>query len=407
MKITIVPIQIEDNDANKVTSEKVFKDRTIRDSKGNILFNEAGIFSPKIFGRFGHCLCGKLRKPGYCEECGYRVLNKKKMPIFYTEFSFDLPNLYIEADQVVVDLLNYRGFLYNGEYVEFDLKNKLSGYDEDKILYGKEAVLSLGYSEEWYNQNVHNKVAIPHTSYRNIIITADNYILGDLNDIYVDLIKINKKYSDLLKENKLGKVSEINLKNKACSNLNDLYDEFYRLLAKANRSIIDTELKGQPQTGMIRAVLTNNFGLDEDTIVLGSYFAPTLYPYLCEKCSVNGELDIAKLNKILAQKKYYVLFNRQPTIGAKSIMAMKPVFSDKNTEQFVIQANPIVYDGLAADVDGDALNVIALYTKKACKEAERFLPSVNYIEGSNGSIRNGILPELKYIEDKENVRKQE
>ena len=69
------------------------------------------------------------------------------------------------------------------------------------------------------------------------------------------------------------------------------------------------------------------------------------------------------------------------------------------SEQFVIQANPIVYDGLADDVDGDSLNVIALYTKAACEEAKKLLASNNYIEGSNMSIRNGLLEEFNYIKE--------
>ena len=74
-------------------------------------------------------------------------------------------------------------------------------------------------------------------------------------------------------------------------------------------------------------------------------------------------------------------------------------FSEKDSDMFVIQANPIVYDGLEADVDGDSLNVIALYSKEACEEARKLLPSVNYVEGSNSSIRNGILEEFKYVDE--------
>ena len=95
-----------------------------------------------------------------------------------------------------------------------------------------------------------------------------------------------------------------------------------------------------------------------------------------------------------------VLLNRQPTISAKSIIAMKPVFSADPDARFVIQAVPIIYDGLAADVDGDALNVIALYTRKSIDEARKLLPSANYLEGSNSSIRNAILEEFLYVEKK-------
>ena len=172
----------------------------------------------------------------------------------------------------------------------------------------------------------------------------------------------------------------------------------YEIFVQENRNVISNELRGQPETGMIRAVMTNNFSLDEDTLVIGKYFIETLYPkFYNEYTDENGNTDIDAINKELIDGNYYILFNRQPTIGAKSIIAMKPLFSKLDTEQFVIQANPIVYDGLAADVDGDALNAIALYTKESCEEAKKLLASNNYIEGSNSSIRNKMLEELEYI----------
>ena len=126
---------------------------------------------------------------------------------------------------------------------------------------------------------------------------------------------------------------------------------------------------------------------------------PTLYPKFYKEYTdeETGVTDIDAINKRLRDENYLVLFNRQPTIGQKSIIAMRPIFSKLKSERFVIQANPIVYDGLAADVDGDALNVIALYSKAACAEAEKLLASRNYIEGSNGGIRNKILEELEYV----------
>ena len=170
------------------------------------------------------------------------------------------------------------------------------------------------------------------------------------------------------------------------------------ILAKNRKNVIANELRGQPETGMIRAVMTNNFSLDEDTLLIGKYFISTLYPKLYQDNLINKEPDIDAINKILKEENYLVLFNRQPTIGAKSIISMKPIFTKTDAEQFVIQANPIVYDGLAADVDGDSLNVIALYSKEANEEAVKLLASNNYIEGSNSSIRNGIIDEFKYVE---------
>ena len=401
MRVKIEPVKITENPMNQVTSEKVFQARKIKDGD-RYLFHEDGIFSEKIFGKFGKCYCGELTKPGICKKCNCRVLNKRNITKFYIKFEFDLPNRVINYgayDKVLVEnLLNSRGFLYDGEYIEFDLKADLSVYDEKKVLFGKDAIMSLGVTEEWYNANVHRLISIPHTSFRQITFQGDKYFLGNLNTIYMNMLRLNNRYINLQKNNKLTIFNEINLRYLVCRDLNKLYEELFMILAKNKRNIIDSELKGQPETGMIRAVMTNNFSLDEDIIKIGYYFIPTLYPKLFNKYTdENGETDIDGINSELEKEEYLVLFNRQPTIGAKSIIAMKPVFSDKDSEMFVIQANPIVYDGLAADVDGDSLNVIALYSKAACEEAKKLLASNNYIEGSNSGIRNGILEEFEYV----------
>lgn len=403
MKVTIKPINVIENPKNEVTSNKVFKSRKIKDGD-RYLFHEDGIFSEKIFGKFGKCYCGKLTKPGYCKECGCRVLNKRNIPNFYMKFGFDLPNRVINYGDynktIVEGILNGTGFLYDGEYEEFDLKNKdYSTYDDSKVLFGKDAILSLGISEDWYESNVHRIISIPHTSFRQITFQGEKYFLGTLNTLYMSMLRLSNKYNDLKENSKLTIFNELNLRYMVNRDLNKLYTELFKILAKNHRNIIDNELKGQPETGMIRAVMTNNFSLDEDTLKIGYYFIPTLYPKLyADYTDENGVTDIEAINKKLEDDEYLVLFNRQPTIGAKSIIAMKPVFSVKDDEMFVIQANPIVYDGLAADVDGDSLNVIALYSKEACNEAKKLLASNNYIEGSNSSIRNGILEEFEYVE---------
>ena len=404
MKITIKPINIVEDPQNEVTSHKIFQSRKIKDENNNFLFDKDGIFSERIFGKFGHCTCGNLKKPGICVDCGCRVLDKRYLPNFYIKFGFDLPNRVINFEddqdkQLVNDLINFKGFLYNGEYVEFNLKDDMSIYDEDKILFGKEAILSLGISEEWYNDNVHTLITVPHTSFRKITFQNDKYFIGKLNTLYINMIRLNNRYNNLKKNSKLTVLNEINLRYIVCRDLEKLYDELFMILAKNNRNVISNELRGQPETGMIRAVMTNNFSLDEDTLVIGKYCIETVYPKLyADYTDENGITDIDGINKALVDGEYLVLFNRQPTIGAKSIIAMKPIFSKLDSEQFVIQANPIVYDGLAADVDGDALNVIALYTKESCQEAKKLLASNNYIEGSNSSIRNKMLEELEYVQ---------
>ena len=404
MKISISPVEIQDNPSNKVTSDLVFEPRKIKDRDGNMLFHPEGIFSKRIFGKFGHCTCGKLRKPGYCAACDCRVISKRKMPDFYMEFDFDIPREILNISEpdktkreILENLYKYNGFLYKGLYVEYDIKNDNTSYTEkDKILYGKDAILSMGVSEEEYKSNVRRKISIPHTCFRKITVQGDKHYLGSIDKTYILLLKQNKKYRENNYDGRtpLGKLNLLQTVGKAIENLSQ---DLFNIISENNRNLVDNELNGQPETGMIRAVMTNNFSLEEDDILIGYHFINTLYPYLYKKYTVSGITDIDGINKELKDGDYLVLFNRQPTIGAKSIIAMKPKFSKIEAEKFVIQANPIVYEGLAADVDGDSLNIIALYTKEACEEAKKLLPSVNYIEGSNSSIRNCMPEDFEYV----------
>jgi len=423
MKITVSPVRIKENPMNEVTSDKVFQSRKIKDDvTGEYFFDENGIFSERIFGKFGHCRCGMLTKPGICEACGCRVLDKKRMPNFYIKFGFDLPNWVFDwscDDQfdfdkdtmdLMYNLLYYKGFIYRGNgddeediYVEFDLKKDMSIYEEDRILIGADALFYIEDSEDihrWYERNTHRLITIPHTSRRKITFQNGKKFLGQLNQLYIKIIRLKLKYEKYAANSELTILNELNIRYLTCEYLEKLYKALFQILAKNKKNIIANELRGQPQTGMIRAVMTNNIHLDEDNLLIGSYFVKTLYPLMYAKYTdkATGKTDIDAINKILEDENYLVLFNRQPTIGAKSIIAMRPQFSDKESEKYVIQANPIIYDGLAADVDGDALNVIALYTKESCREVEKLLPSRNYIEGSNSSIRNGMLEEFRYVE---------
>lgn len=422
MKITVSPVRIKENPMNEVTSDKVFQSRKIKDNTtGEYLFDEDGIFSERIFGKFGRCKCGLLTKPGICEACGCRVLDKRRMPNFYIKFDFDLPNWVFdwscddefdfdkETMELMYNLLYYKGFIYKGVdgeedlYVEFDLKKDMSVFEEDRILIGKDALLYIEDSDDirrWYERNTHRLITIPHTSFRKITFQNGKKFLGQLNQLYIKIIRQKLRYEKYAENSELTILNELNIRYLTCETLEKLYKALFQILAKNKRNIISNELRGQPQTGMIRAVMTNNFHLGEDNLLIGSYFIKTLYPAMYAKYTdkETGKTDIDAINDVLENEGYLVLFNRQPTIGAKSIIAMKPMFSKKESEKYVIQANPIIYDGLAADVDGDALNVIALYTKEACQEVEKLLPSKNYLEGSNSSIRNGILEEFQYVE---------
>ena len=197
MDIIIRRTKIEENKSNEVTSDKIFKPRRSKDAQGNWRFHEEGIFSERIFGKFGKCKCGATKEVGkICPICDCRVISSDSMPNYYIPFNgiyipfldTDFSSLGKIAD-VVKRIMLYQSFLYDGEEVELDLeKINLEDYnDENKMLFGKEAVLSLGVSEEWYDEQVTDKISIPHPSFRNIIATpTGKAVLGELNEILVN-----------------------------------------------------------------------------------------------------------------------------------------------------------------------------------------------------------------------------
>lgn len=407
MNITIKKLQIEDNPANEVTSHKIFKSRKVFDDEGNLVFHEDGIFSDKIFGKFGKCKCGALTSEGICPICNTRVLSKKKIPDFYIKFdNLNIPDLTIDYrvyNKVKVELeglMHYKGFLYDGKYIKFNLDSlDTQQYDNDKILIGKEAVLALGVDEHWYNERVSNKLYIPHTSFRKITVQGNQYFLGDINILLVNILRKKNKLKQFENIDTTDKFLELSIKNELLDQIKLFYDSIYDMLSRNKKSIITREVRGQGITGAARAVVTNNFDLDEDTVIIGSYFIPTLFPNLYKKYTSNdGKTDIDSINEEL--KDYLILLNRQPTIGEKSILAFHPVFSTKKEERFILQMNPIITDGFAGDFDGDVYLMIALYTEEACKEAMKLLPSKTYIGGANGKIRNGIFEDLEYVMQK-------
>lgn len=392
MKIDITRVRVKRNPDNEITSDRILRKRKTRDADGNMLFDDNGIFSEKIFGRFYKCKCGALTTTGICEECNTRVVRRDALPTYYIPFDFlDIPYLDVKLPAAIMKLYKYEAFLYDGEIIDFNAEEDISQYDD--ILIGKDAILSLGYTEEQYYNNVHNEIIVPHPIVRPITTDAEGkYVLGDINRCLVEILRKRRTLESYYDDKHENKFQELAIKNYLMTYIFRFYDEIFNIIARNRKNVVSEELRGQKLTGIARGVLTNNFDIDEDVAMIGSYFVFTLYSDLYAQC----DFDLDKLNKLLIDEEYYVLLNRQPTIGAKSIVGMIPQFSKDENAKYVMQVNPIVYDGLASDCDGDEVSIIALYTKAACQEAKRRLPSKNYVEGSNNSIRNAIMEDFEY-----------
>ena len=60
-----------------------------------------------------------------------------------------------------------------------------------------------------------------------------------------------------------------------------------------------------------------------------------------------------------------------------------------------------VFSSLQADVDGDVLLVMALYSKEALDQAETILPSNSFLNYANGEIRNQIIEDFIFTDEGE------
>lgn len=404
MKIEIERLHVKDNPYNKVTEDLPYKKRRIRDRDGNLRFNDNGIFSEKIFGRIGECKCGKTKEAGeWCPSCGCRVIDRKKMPQFYIPCEIPLP--FIAADYevfgkyagIVEDLMKYKSFLYDGEVIEFNLEEiKCEEFEKDKIKIGFEAVkaLNIGATNEWFKENTVTNISIPHPIFRPIIDDKKTKIVygGPLNEALIDLLRKRNQILSFLKFNKDDKLGVLAMNKMLQEKYEQFLKEVFNIIKVGKKCLLNQEILSQPITGAIRAIITNHFGLDEDIILIGKEFIDILFPHLYKKHKGNYE----KINEELKQKDYHVLVNRPPTIGQKSVIFMKPRINMDDDYRFLVSTDPIIYDGLAADTDGDVFLVIGIYTEEANYQASQLVPSKNYINCSDGFIRNKIPEDFMY-----------
>ena len=453
MLITIDRNKIVKDSANKVTSHLIFEKYKRQTKK--YYFDPEGIFSTKIFGKFYKCSCGKLTHEGWCEDCGDRVIMPDNIPDYYIDLKIEVPAAFVNYDDTphpldIEALLNYNAFIYDGDVIKIDDDDDIAKYDQSKILIGRKAAIFMGADPKWLDANLVDYINIPHPIYRPLIHTNNNQLpfITDINKLYMDLIYEIQSINSY--EDEIDEVNQPLYKLARGNAINDLYkqiiNKLYEEVATNKYSLLKNEVIAHPISGAIRGVLTNRHDLNEDILLIGDTFAKTLWPYLYKVCEGN----MVKLNEELIKRNYLVLINRPPTICHLSIMAMRPRIASiypygktdgsdngmkQNTKyikemgedhwtkylnqegdiersgqlpdnegEYAIDTlgirclgmNPIAFDGLAADTDGDCLLVIALYSKDAIKQAESILPSHSYINYSNGTIRNHIIEDFIY-----------
>lgn len=425
MKIEIKPLKINKDPQNKVTSSNIFK-KNQRKVSNVYKYDENGLFSRRIFGRVGHCDCGALTSPGYCEECDCRVVDPNNMPDFYIDLGIEVPKLFADFGpyREVKDVLEFGSFVYQYEdgsttiFKDDENDATICTLDPSRIHIGLDGA-SLIYPDikEWAEKYMTDFIVVPHTSQRpNIKLNNDKVQFSYINKTLVDILKNIervKQYEFLFKGDADGIAYYL------MSYYKEIYEDYkigmnevFNLFAGGKSSFINSNLKGHRVSGAIKGTVTNRFDIDEDVVLIGDTFIKTLYPFLYKKY----QGDMEKINDHLVEHDEMVLMNRPPTICHLSIAGLKPrvascyklgtfndgalgkghqVDYDDESDTLGIRTigmNPVITDGYAGDFDGDTYLVIALYSEEAKEEARKMAPSKNYMNYPNGTIRN-VVPE--------------
>jgi hypothetical protein len=447
MFVDVSATQIEKLKENEVTSPLIYELHRHK-TPDNQYFDENGLFSKRIFGNLYRCNCGKLTHEGFCEECGTRVVTPKNMPDFYIDLKAPVARLFADYSKLNIEdvegLINYTKFLYNGDVLELDENRDISKYNPDDVKIGVDALKELGVDDEWIKENTIDFLCVPHPVYRPLVISnTESPYITPVNRMYMDIIKRIGNVIEMGEETK-GRVFYVMAEYHAISELyKSIVAKLINELQDTKFSIIKSEVISHPISGAVRAVLINRHDVNEDVLVVGDALVETLWPYLWKK----HHGDVVEINRELIEGRYTVLVNRAPTISHMSIIAMKPriaslypfgkiggtngcltqnvgyinrnreqigVFPDQHgdVERFgqgledgidtvgirCIGMNPIVFDGLAADTDGDVLLVIALYSRDAIEESYSMLPSNCYTNYANDTIRNHIIEDFIFVD---------
>lgn len=437
MKFEIKPYVIKKLDENKVTSPTILKKKqTVVSDEYH--FDEHGIFSKVIFGNIDHCDCGNLQEVGFCKLCNCRVVDKFNMPEFFIDLEIKVPRFCADFTEVknARSLLEYKAYLYapkkgRGTIISVDdigdPTEFFKTHDPKALLYGYEAAVRYNPKvEKWGMRYLTDYVSISHPLFRaNLKAEDGRFITAPIN---IAFSKLLQNLEDIRTYKTVLDNTDIDTKNyymmKFCREIYVQYlaccREIFTQLTNSNNGFLRTNVRAHPITSAIKGTVVNRADIDEDVILIGDTFIQTLFPYLYKK--FNGDLE--KINTYLINSDTYVVVNRPPTICHLSIVAMKPRVAscykfgtvtdgalyphakseyDENEDTIGIRTlgiNPMAVDGMNCDFDGDTLLVISVFSPEALKECETMVPSKNYMNFANGTIRNDIIEDVEFVLEK-------
>lgn len=232
----------------------------------------------------------------------------------------------------------------------------------------------------------------------------------------IKLDEINKYYNDIIKANQLLNNNTVNLDLIDNVQISIIQAKYFNLcqyvikLISGKNGWIRQNISGARVNFCARNIITPaKIGKGIDTITLPYLTVMILWKFeiinLIQKvkgCSVNvandiwfkGTLDFDNelyliMRKMIKDNKLGVLLNRNPTINYGSILYLTVCDVKKDFNDITASISNIILKPMAADYDGDTLNIYSIKDADVCKVLERvFSPKKMLISSNNGKFNN-------------------
>ena len=237
---------------------------------------------------------------------------------------------------------------------------------------------------------------------------GDALKLDEINNIYINIIKLNNAINN----------NDIQIPLLTSSRLTMIQSKYFNLIEyiitilTGKKGVIRNNMCGTRINFSARNIITPAFvGRKIDEIVLPYQTMLELYKYeiinilrQVKGCQLPDAQNIHARAKIKFDQEVYdimkkmikesevgVLLNRNPTINFGSILYLTVCDVKKDIDDFTMSINNIYTEPLAADYDGDVLNIISVKDARAkAKFKEIFSPKSMLVSAKNGHFNDSL-----------------
>jgi DNA-directed RNA polymerase beta' subunit len=456
MKIRKISSITQFNPDKVVSSPDIFSRKTENLEDGELKFtseqkqfNDAGIFSKRIFGSLDSkneysCDCGKYVGKVYegieCSECKTRVelieANINKIGwIDLGEESYLIKYVSYMMLEKVIGKENMRNIIHvpntitiEGNLDLNEIQNLQNSDPEKKYWYIGIQEFKNRYAEILtYYHELHekkekdhfefledsddvftNKIPVISVVLRPVMRTDEGLKLDEINNTYINILKNVKILRDKTENTEL-------IKNITIETIQSLYFQLSEEILeniKSKAGLIRNQIMGTRVNFSARNIISPaRAGYKIDEVILPYLTFLNLYKYEimniiskvknirytdAQKIWYQASLKVDEeiymiMQKMITDEEIAILLNRNPTISYGSILYLRVAGIKKDYEDLTTSIHNTILSPLAGDYDGDVLNIISIKDREMKEIFKEVFSPVNLIIDSNNGHFNSAL----------------